>query len=257
MGVLVLAGAVAGAALLGRTDEMSREMTDDIQPARVAASRVTGGAARPGDRCPGLPDLRRSAVPQPRITKGSMTNMAAAEEVRRRLIGPADLITDLDAIETASASWRASYAEPLIASVAPNTPSLISSDTAERGKAEFDHMRALFDVENVRPGRGADECRATSSTSVDAWRDRVLIAMVIAFCRHGDTAGTADPLRGHHSAASAGRGMPTNHPGQLRRSHHAPAAAERHSRHRDRRGKHATAHRGGAGSDAVGPSPAG
>ena len=38
MGVLVLAGAVVGAALLNRTDAVSRLLSQDIQPARVAAA---------------------------------------------------------------------------------------------------------------------------------------------------------------------------------------------------------------------------
>ena len=40
MGVLVLAGAVAGAVLLNRTDKVSSELIDDIQPARVAAYQL-------------------------------------------------------------------------------------------------------------------------------------------------------------------------------------------------------------------------
>ncbi len=38
MGLLVLAGAVTGATLLTRTDDVTREMTNNIQPARVAAA---------------------------------------------------------------------------------------------------------------------------------------------------------------------------------------------------------------------------
>ena len=40
MGVMVLAGAVVGALLLHRTDEMSRGLIDDVQPARMAAFRL-------------------------------------------------------------------------------------------------------------------------------------------------------------------------------------------------------------------------
>ena len=40
MGLAVLAGAVAAAVLLNRTDEMSTELIDDIQPARVAAYQL-------------------------------------------------------------------------------------------------------------------------------------------------------------------------------------------------------------------------
>src|ERR1700754_1944917 len=37
MGVVVLAGLVAGGLLMNRTDELSRELIDNIQPARVQA----------------------------------------------------------------------------------------------------------------------------------------------------------------------------------------------------------------------------
>ncbi|MGV0495115.1 histidine kinase, partial [Mycobacterium kansasii] len=40
MGVMVLAGALVGAALLNRTDEMTHELVDNIQPARVAAFQL-------------------------------------------------------------------------------------------------------------------------------------------------------------------------------------------------------------------------
>src|SRR3954453_19727402 len=42
MGVLVLAGAIMGIVLLNRTDNVSRGLTDDIQPARVAAYQLQG-----------------------------------------------------------------------------------------------------------------------------------------------------------------------------------------------------------------------
>ncbi len=45
MGVLVLAGAITGVVLLNRTDNVSRGLIDDIQPARVAAYRLQGGAS--------------------------------------------------------------------------------------------------------------------------------------------------------------------------------------------------------------------
>ena len=45
MGAVVLTGAVAGAVLLNRTDYVSRELIDELQPARVAAYQIAGGAA--------------------------------------------------------------------------------------------------------------------------------------------------------------------------------------------------------------------
>ncbi len=62
----------------------------------------------------------------------------------------------------------------------PNAPNVVNSRVAERGKAEFDHLRALFDTQNVNLAaawtHAADQLKHT-----DAWRDRVLGAMVLVF----------------------------------------------------------------------------
>ena len=180
MGLLVLAGAVAGAVLLGRTDEMTREMTDNIQPARVAAAELQAALR---DQETGLRGYLISADRQflAPYYDGQHDELAAAGEVRRRIGSRPDLIADLDAIEKASASWRATHADPLIASVAPNTPNLISSATAERGKAEFDHIRELFNAQNADLAAARTHA-ADELQRVDDWRDRVLIAMVVVFC---------------------------------------------------------------------------
>lgn len=180
MGLLVLAGAAAGAGLLNRTDEVSRELTDAIQPAQVAASQLQAALR---DQETGVRGYLISADRQflSPYYEGENAEHVAAEDIRRLLHRHADLITDLDGIETAAAAWRKSYAEPLIASVTPNAPSVITGDAAERGKAEFDHLRALFDNENVHLA-AAQTNAAHELNQVDAWRDRVLIAMVIAFC---------------------------------------------------------------------------
>jgi hypothetical protein len=59
-----------------------------------------------------------------------------------------DLIADLDVIESAAAEWRTNYAEPVITSVVAKTHNVVSSEMAEQGKAEFDHLRELFDIQN-------------------------------------------------------------------------------------------------------------
>lgn len=180
MGLLVLAGALAGAALLARTDEMTREITDNIQPARVGAAAMQSALR---DQETGLRGYLISADRQflAPYYEGQDAEKAAAGEVRQRIAGHPRLIADLDAIEKAAASWRATYADPLIASVAPRTPSLVSTATAERGKAEFDHLRELFTVENA--DLAAARLHAVDELRHDEdWRDRVLIAMVVVFC---------------------------------------------------------------------------
>ena len=104
----------------------------------------------------------------------------AAQQIRDRVSHRPELIADLDAIDAAAAAWRTSYADPLIARVTPGVPRVLDVGTAERGKAQFDELRVLFDVQNEHLSearqRAVDELAA-----VQAWRDAVLIAIVAAF----------------------------------------------------------------------------
>ena len=81
MGVLVLAGAVAGAVLLNRTDKVSSELVDGIQPARVAAYQLQA-ALRDQETA-----LRGYAIAADRqflepYNDGQLTEQAAAGDIR-------------------------------------------------------------------------------------------------------------------------------------------------------------------------------
>jgi CHASE3 domain sensor protein len=113
MGVLVLTGGATAAVLMNRTDEVSSELVDDIQPARAAAYQLQA-ALRDQETA-----LRGYAIAADRLFlqpyyDGQRTERSAADEIRSRVGSPGDAIDDLDAIERAAANWRASYAEPLI-----------------------------------------------------------------------------------------------------------------------------------------------
>ncbi len=179
MGVLVLTGAVAGAVLLNRTDKVSSELVDDIQPARVAAYQLQA-ALRDQETA-----LRGYAIAADRqfldpYFEGQRAERSAADEIRSHVGYRADAIDDLDAIERAAAGWRATYADPLIATVTPGTPTLVDNATAERGKADFDRLRGLFDVQNEHLA-AARQAGVDELQSVRAWRDRVLVGLIIAF----------------------------------------------------------------------------
>ncbi|CQD19712.1 two-component sensor protein [Mycobacterium europaeum] len=179
MGVMVLAGAVVGALLLNRTDEMTHQLVDSIQPARVAAFQLQSALRdqETGIRGYLLVGDRQFLMP---YYDGQHAEQAAAQEIRRRLSQRPDLSTDLAAIEDAAANWRANYAEPVIATVMPTGKNVASKPSAERGKAEFDHLRTLFERQNANlsaaAATGAAELKRT-----DAWRDRVFGAMVLLF----------------------------------------------------------------------------
>jgi signal transduction histidine kinase len=179
MGAIVLAGAVAGALLLSRTDELSRELSDDIQPARVAAYQLQGALRDQETAVRGYVIAANTLFLGP-YNEGLRAEIAAAQDIRRLAGGRPDLMADLDAIERASAAWRTTYAQPLIASVTPGVPTVISSQTADRGKAEFDRLRVLFDAQNQDLAMArADHIRELAHTR--NLRNSVLAALFAVF----------------------------------------------------------------------------
>lgn len=177
MGSTVLVGAVVGAALLHRTDEVARQVAQNIQPARVAAARLQAALR---DQETGMRGYLISADRQflAPYYDGQRAEQAAAEEIRRLVGGRTELIADLDAVETAAADWRTNYAEPLIANVAPKTPSYISPHTADTGKSKFDHLRELFDTQNTHLAV-ASAAATEELNEINGWRDWVLGATVL------------------------------------------------------------------------------
>ncbi len=177
MGVLVVGAGIAGALLLQRYDEVSRELIDEVQPSRSAAYRLQA-ALRDQETA-----IRGYAISADRqfldpYYAGQEAEATAAQEIRQRADGRSALIGDLDAIEQASASWRSSFAEPLVASIQPNTPAVISAGVAERGKTEFDRIRGLFDTQNDH----LTEAREAGTENLDQirwWRNGVLGAIVV------------------------------------------------------------------------------
>ncbi|MFG1933361.1 ATP-binding protein [Mycobacterium sp. NPDC048908] len=177
MGAVVLAGAIAGGILLHRTDDVSAELVDNIQPARVAAYQLQA-ALRDQETA-----LRGYAIAADRqfldpYFAGQRAEQAAADAIRARMGYHREAVDDLDAIEEAAADWRRNYADPLIASVTPGRPSVVDNVTAERGKAEFDRLRALFDTQNQNLAAarqaGVDELQTARD-----WRNVVLIGVIV------------------------------------------------------------------------------
>lgn len=179
VGAVVLVGALTAYVLLNRTDGVSRELSDNIQPARLAASQLQSALR---DQETGIRGYLISADRQflAPYYDGQRAERAAAEDIRRYVSGRADLIADLDAIERSAGVWRTNYIEPLIASVAPNTPAVISGAAAERGKVEFDRLRELFDMQNTHLSKALDNATAELKSAHD-WRNGVLVTILLLF----------------------------------------------------------------------------
>ncbi|MDT5072473.1 MAG: hypothetical protein QOH82_1793, partial [Mycobacterium sp.] len=178
VGVLVLGAGIAGALLLHRYDEVSRDLIDEVQPSRSAAYRLQA-ALRDQETA-----IRGYAITADRqflnpYYAGQEAEATAAEDIRQRAGTRPELIHDLDAIEAASRSWRSAFSESLIASITPNTPTVVNAGVIERGKTEFDRIRALFDGQNQHLA----DARAAGIANLDQirwWRNAVLGAIVVA-----------------------------------------------------------------------------
>jgi signal transduction histidine kinase len=179
MGIVVLAGAIGGGVLLSRTDDVSSELNLDIQPARVAAYQLQAAVRDQETAVRGYAIAADRQFLDPYFA-GRDAETAASQLIREHLGHRPELIDDLNAIEGAAAAWRTSYVDPLIASVTPGFPKVIDPKAAEQGKAQFDSLRELFDLQNQH----LTEARQAAVDELDRvrnWRDVLLIAMIVAF----------------------------------------------------------------------------
>ncbi|WP_179475888.1 sensor histidine kinase [Mycolicibacterium vinylchloridicum] len=179
VGLVVLGGALVAAVLLNRTDETSRQLIDNIQPARVGAYRLQAALRDQETAVRGYVIGADEQFLAP-YYDGQKTEQAAAQAIREQLSGRPELIGDLDAIEQAAAAWRSGYAEPLIASVTPGLPSVVNRANAEAGKSKFDSLRALFDTQNQHLATARTDAVDQLRTA-QAWRDRALGVVIAAF----------------------------------------------------------------------------
>lgn len=179
MGAVVLAGAIVAGVLLHRTDRVTQQLIEQIQPARVSAYQVQAALR---DQETALRGYVLAADPQflAPYTDGQRAERQAMENFRQQLGHNPALTADLDRIEEAGRVWRETYAEPLIADVVPGRPGVANNELVEQGKVEFDRIRALFDRQNA-------DLVAARAVAVDelervqAWRDGVLIVVEVAF----------------------------------------------------------------------------
>lgn len=179
MGGIVLAGAVAGVVMIRWTDQVSDDLINHVQPARVAAYQLQAALRDQETAIRGYAIAADRQFLEP-YDEGQSVATAAAADIRSLVGDHKDLMVDLDAIQRAADRWRATYAAPLIVSVTPSRPTVVDEQTAERGKSEFDSMRALFDTQNAH----LEQVRNTARDELNhsrSWRDGMLIAVIAAF----------------------------------------------------------------------------
>ena len=179
MSVVVLAGGTTVAVLLNRTEQVSGQLIANIQPARVAAYQLQGALR---DQETAVRGYLITADPQflTPYDEGRLIEQQASADIRILEQDRPDLLEDLDAIEQASGSWRASFAEPLIGAVRSGDVNVIADESSALGQTEFDRLRALFDVQNDHLEQARSDGIAELE-QIRSWRNGVLAAMLGAF----------------------------------------------------------------------------
>lgn len=179
MGLVVLAGGVATVLLLGRSDQVTEELTEDIGPARIAAYQLQAALRDQETAVRGylIAADRQFLAP---YYDGQRLEAEAAAALRESVGDRPELMEDLTAIEETAATWRSGYAEPVIGTVTPGIPALVDTATAESGRVAFDRLREMFSVQNANLVQ-ARQTAADDLDRVDTWRNIVLITVVVAF----------------------------------------------------------------------------
>lgn len=177
IGTAVLACSIAATILVGQADKVSNQLRDGIQPARIAAYQLQAALRDQETAVRGYLITGDPRFLDP-YNDGRTAETDAAEQIRQSLAGNEELLVDLDTIEAAADTWRAEYADRLIATATPAQP--VEDASIDEGKVLFDRLRALFTIQNDH----LSEARATGLAHLDeirSWRDAVMIAMILTF----------------------------------------------------------------------------
>jgi signal transduction histidine kinase len=177
VGVLIVGGAIGGNVLLRNSDNVANQLINEVQPARSAAYRLQAALRDQETAVRGYAISADRQFLDPYYT-GRDAEQQAADDIRQLAGSRKVLADDVDAIEAAAATWRTTFAEPLVASITPGTPIVVDPALSERGKVEFDRIRALFDSQNDHLTQARADGLAQLE-SIKTWRNGVLIGMVI------------------------------------------------------------------------------
>ena len=173
LGLLVAAAALVVLALLAGNRAAVSNLAGSIEPAQAQAYRLQGALVdqETGVRGYAITGDVRFLAP---YTSGRAIETSAAARIRTLLGGKQPMAGDLARLERAANAWRHTYALPLI-SLASHGP-LNGHDLAQvnASKQSFDHLRALFAVQNDQLAN------ASAAASASVARDRTLQDWVYA-----------------------------------------------------------------------------
>lgn len=202
MVLLVVAGTVIGARLLGQTADVTDQLVDRLEPARTQTYRLQAALVNQETGVRGYAITADRQFLQP-YTRGKQDEARAAAELRDLLADQPRLLADLEAVQREAADWRRSYAQPLVDKVTPGRPRAVAETDTERGKEVFDQIRTVWATQNsdlaeaVDDGKDKLESSRTERTVILGFMVAVflLAGIVLAFLVRALVARPLDALR--------------------------------------------------------------
>jgi len=177
--VVTAVAAVAGYALLSRTDTATTRLTQDVAPARLASVQMEAALLDQETGIRGYLLTGDKDLLQP-YTQGLAIEQQSAAAIRADLRDDRAVSADVAAVEAAARTWRAQVADPALKAKPPYG----SSGIVDAGKPQFDRIRALLAKQSADLEAARDAQLRTLSRSREL-RDTVLVgllAVVVAIC---------------------------------------------------------------------------
>jgi len=179
LAVLVVAAALVVVALTARTRDISDELASSVLPAQAQAYRLQGALV---DQETGVRGYAITGDPrflQP-YTSGRSTEQAAAARLRTEIGGEQPLAGDLGRVERAADGWRTGYALPLISRARSGPLNGKDLTLLDQSKNAFDHLRALFAVQNTHLA-ATSHADGASLARARSFQDAAYVAILAAF----------------------------------------------------------------------------
>ena len=179
LGLLVVAAVLAVVALTARTRSISNEVMNSIQPAQAQAYRLQGALVNQETGVRGYGITGDPQFLQP-YTSGRSTEQAAAVKLRTEIGHKEPLAGDLRRVEQGADRWRTGYALPLISRARSGPLNGKDLTLLNESKSSFDHLRALFAVQNTHLAVVSQADRASLGRARN-FQDAVYVAILAAF----------------------------------------------------------------------------
>ncbi|MGW7087267.1 sensor histidine kinase [Streptomyces sp. NPDC054871] len=183
MVLLVVAGTVVGARLLGTTADVTDQLVDRLEPARTQTYRLQAALVSQESGVRGYAITADRQFLEP-YARGKRDEARAAAQLRELIGDQPRLMADLKAVQREAADWRRAYADPLVDEVTPGEPRDVAETSAERGKEVFDQIRTVWAAQNADLAQAVADGKAELDSSRTA-RTVILGAMVAVFLLAG------------------------------------------------------------------------